>query len=198
MEEEYIEVPYGRDARESVDDSRDRSQEGGVALTDGEPDSASDYPISPRSPPTGLNGLSARLKGVEDDDDDSGVGKEDYFDKASFGRTSASSDRSAGMPSRVIGGRTSVAEDQERMRRDYEYKIATMQSQISTLQRDLGDVDQKERNWKEGELKVQQMEEELAGLRRVSTSSYHLRTCPHLHLSVRKNKALRCVPCKRN
>jgi len=185
IEEEYIEVPYGRDVRESGSttiDERDRSRDmsGGI-LTDGEPDSASDYPSSSlglRSPPAGLNGLSARLKGVDDDDDDEGVisgagGKsgDDYYDKISFGRGSAASDRSTGatgITSRMATGRASVTEDQEKMRRDYEYKIATMQTQITNLQRDLGDAGERDRKWQDGEARVRQMEEELVGLRRVS------------------------------
>ncbi|KAG7449778.1 uncharacterized protein BT62DRAFT_885871 [Guyanagaster necrorhizus] len=178
MEEEYIEVPYGRDARESgsttVDDrdpSRNASQDvsfmGGVV---DEPDSASDYPspLSPRSP-VGLSALSARLKGVEDEDDEATTGRsgEDYFDRVSYGRTSANSDRSAGgITSRLAGGRASVSEDNEKMRRDYEYKIATMQTQITNMQRELGDSEQRERKWQEGEARVRQMEEELQVLRR--------------------------------
>jgi hypothetical protein len=179
IEEEYIEVPYGRDGRESGSttvDERERSREtSGDAgrLTDGEMDSASEYPspLSPRSPPAGLSGLSARLKGVDDDEGVvSGAGGrsgDDYFDK--YGRSSVNSDRSIGngMAARVAG-RASVSEDQEKIRRDYEYKIATMQTQITNLQRDLGDVGEKERRWREGEAKVRQMEEELVGLRRVS------------------------------
>ncbi|KAK0460896.1 uncharacterized protein EV420DRAFT_1619444 [Desarmillaria tabescens] len=176
MEEEYIEVPYGRDARESgsttVDDrdrSRNASQDvsfmGGVV---DEPDSASDYPLSPRSP-VGLSALSARLKGVEDEDEEAAAGRsgEDYFDKVSYGRTSANSDRSAGgITSRLAGGRASVSDDSEKMRRDYEYKIATMQSQITNMQRDLGDSEQREHKWQEGEARVRQMEEELQVFRR--------------------------------
>ncbi|KAF9460746.1 hypothetical protein BDZ94DRAFT_1265413 [Collybia nuda] len=176
IEEEYIEVPYGRDGRESGSttvDERERSREtsGDIGrLTDGEMDSASEYPspLSPRSPPAGLSGLSARLQGVGDDDDESaalGIGGrsgDEYYDK--YGRTSVSSDRSIGngMAARVVGR----PEDQEKLKRDYEYKIATMQTQISNLQRDLGDTGEKERRWKEGETRVRQMEEELISLRR--------------------------------
>ncbi len=51
-----------------------RDIRGGTYATDGEPDSASDYPspMSPRSPPAGLGGLAARLRNVEGDDDDDG------------------------------------------------------------------------------------------------------------------------------
>ncbi|KAF9017999.1 hypothetical protein BDZ89DRAFT_1165453 [Hymenopellis radicata] len=175
MEEEYIEVPYGRDARESgsttVDDSsRSRNASQDVSYMGGinpeEPDSASDYPspLSPRGPAVGLSGLSARLKGVEDEDDEGGATRsgDDYLN---YGRTSANSERSGGISSR-LNGRQSVTEDNEKMRRDYEYKIATMQSQISNMQRDLDDSSQWERKWQDGEERVRQMEEELQGVRR--------------------------------
>ena len=202
MEEEYIEVPYGRDARESsttIDGDASRSQEGAV-LADGDLDSASDYPSpnSLRGPGTGLNGLTARLKGVEDEEDISKSG-EDYYDKISFGRTSAASDRSAtGITSR-LNGRASVTEDQEKMRRDYEYKIATMQAQITNLQRDLGDAEQKDRKFQDAEFKVKQMEEELQGLRRVSRGAAFLNKYDFTDdSSVLKSRLLLCVPCKKN
>ncbi|KAF5385935.1 hypothetical protein D9615_002290 [Tricholomella constricta] len=173
IEEEYIKVPYGRE-RESGTIIDEREQSGDASrLTDGEPDSASDYPMSPQSPPAGLSGLSARLKGVNDDEEDdderdpSGIGGrsgDDYYDK--YGRSSVNSDRSAGNLGSRLTGRASVSEDHDKMRREYEYKIATMQTQISMLQRDLGDADEKERKSKEGEARVKQMEEELASLRR--------------------------------
>lgn len=164
MEEEYIEVPYGRDARESSTtiEGVDRSQDVGA---EADHDSASEYPspTSPRGIGTGLNGLSARLKGIEDEED-AAKSSEDYYDKISFGRTSAASDRSASASR--INGRSSASEDQEKMRRDYEYKIATMQTQISNLQRDLGDAEQKDKKLQDAEIKVQQMEDELKTLRK--------------------------------
>lgn len=181
IEEEYIEVPYGRDGRESGSTTIDERERGIEMHRDGamgldEPDSASDYPstLSPRSPPAGLSGLSARLNGVDDDDDDpAGPGNrsgDDYYDK--YGRSSVNSDRSAGtnaIASRMMGGRASVSDDQEKIRRDYEFKIATMQTQITNLQRDLGDAAENERKLKDGEARVRQMEDELSTFRRVST-----------------------------
>lgn len=217
IEEEYIEVPYGRDARESgsttIDErerSRETSQDASLigGLTDGEHDSASDYPspLSPRSPPAGLSGLSARLKGVDDDEDDGatsghgGRSGDDSYDKLSYGRSSVNSDRSVGgIGSRVAGGRASVSDDQEKMRRDYEYKIATMQTQITNLQRDLGDAGEKERKWKDGEARVRQMEEELVGLRRVSTNLVPVEAFVDLSAnSVLRSRALRCVPSRKS
>lgn len=177
IEEEYIEVPYGRDARESGSttiDERERSREpSGDAgrLTDGELDNSSDFPtpLSPRSPPAGLNGLSARLKGVEAEDDEAvnlgAVGRsgDDYYDK--YGRSSVNSDHSiSGFGTHL---RSTASEDQEKMKKDYEFRIATMQTQITTLQRDLGDAEERDKKLKESEAKVRQMEEELMSLRRV-------------------------------
>ncbi|KAJ7745491.1 hypothetical protein DFH07DRAFT_18330 [Mycena maculata] len=149
IEEEYIEVPYGREARESGSstiDDRDRSRD---AETDPEPpDTGSDYPMSPQSPAGGLSGLSARLLKDEDDEPEYARG--------------SSSDRDRG-GSR--GGRTSV-DEQDKVRRDYEFRIATMQTQISTLQRERDDADERGRQLDDSEARVRQMEEELDVVRR--------------------------------
>ncbi|KAF9268744.1 hypothetical protein L218DRAFT_954190 [Marasmius fiardii PR-910] len=178
MEEEYIEVPYGRDRdiRESGStatttddrDRRDTSQERGY---DNEPDSASEYPSpSPMSPPRGLSGLSARLRGVEDDDDIGGKSGDDIFDRdrTSLSRASINSDRSVtGISSRLAStGRSAPTADQEKIRKDYELKIATMQTQITNLQRDLSESQEGERRMKDSETRVKQMEEELDNFRK--------------------------------
>ncbi|KAF5351618.1 hypothetical protein D9756_007499 [Leucocoprinus leucothites] len=175
MEEEDIKIPYGQDKRESGSTTMDersgenvsyRDTRGGAYNTDGEPDSASDYPMSPRSPPAGLGGLAARLRSVEGDEDEDGnisghggkSGGEEFY-----GRSSVGSERGgSGLGMRMRG---SLSEDQEKMRRDYEYKIATMQQQISNLTRELeakGDV---ERKRKEEDVKLQAKVEELENLR---------------------------------
>ncbi|TFK62244.1 hypothetical protein BDN72DRAFT_848826 [Pluteus cervinus] len=173
IEEEYIEVPYGREVRDSsgtmMDEregsrvpSRDNGRPSGN-VTDNELDSASEYPspLSPRSPPAGLNGLSARLRGVSDDEDDL---QPNGF---TYGRASANSDRGApaGIGSRLIS-RASMNDDQEKMKKDYESRIATMQSQISSLQRDVGDSTDKDRKLRDSEARVRQLEEELGGFRK--------------------------------
>lgn len=181
IEEEYIEVPYGREQRESgatidtpgVDGIRD-------ALAD---DSASDYQgaMSPRSPPAGgLNGLSSRLREIQDDDDhDIGASGnksgDDFYDK--YGRSSVQSDRSMGQAAGRIASRVS-SEEQEKIRREYEYKIATMQSQITTLQRDLADSNEAVAKWKDAEARAEQAEDELNAVRRV-------RSCSFVHHSTR-------------
>ncbi|KAI9064956.1 hypothetical protein FKP32DRAFT_1591027 [Trametes sanguinea] len=181
--EEDIEVPYGRDARDSAstamerDPGRDRSVDRGGG-GGGASDSERDADFSPRSPPVGglggLNGLSARFQTADTGEDDEGVGGarsgDDYYDRMSYGRQSAASDRStgaAGIGARMLGGRASVTgEEQERMRRDYEFKIATMQKRITGLERDLEDVQERELKWLDGEKRVREMEEELSEVRR--------------------------------
>ncbi|KAF9648389.1 hypothetical protein BDM02DRAFT_3082236, partial [Thelephora ganbajun] len=151
--EEEIEVPYGRQTRDSSstamldDGDRDRH-------TDGEQES---------SPMVGgLNGLSARLKQVDEEDNSplrNGVPStgEDYFDRMSYGRTSVASDRSA---SKIPG------EEEEKIRREYEYKIATMQNKIAGLERDLEDADEKGRNNADGNVRAAQLEQELNEFRK--------------------------------
>lgn len=203
MEEEFIDIPYGREARDSGVTTIDERQ--GDPARDGRetepPDSASDYPspMSSRSPPAGLGGLSARLKGVEDEDD-LGPGNrsgDDLYDK--YGRSSVDSTRSAGgnaVNSRIMGSRASLSEETEKMRRDYEFKIATMQTQITNMQRDIGDAADKK---KESEVRVRQLEEELAGFLQVRIASWRcdqmLRT-DDLYSGL-KNRVQPCAQCKR-
>lgn len=173
-------------------DTRDRSPDQ-RADTDGEP-LTDNEPSSTRSAQMevgglgGLSGLGARLRdrGLDDEDEDgwSGQGKsgEEYYDKMSFGRASVASDRSVGP---VAGSRTSASlntgrmsrsggvtsEDVDSVRRDYEYKIATMQSRITTLERQVADGEERERRLKEtaaGGEKVKLLEEEIVVLREVS------------------------------
>ncbi|RDX46205.1 hypothetical protein OH76DRAFT_1485638 [Lentinus brumalis] len=56
----------------------------------------------------------------------------------------------------------------ERIRREYEYKIATMQTRITGLERDLQDAQDREQKWMEGEQRVRAMEQELVELRRIA------------------------------
>lgn len=157
----------------------ERERDGGVGGGGGRERSRErDADMGVRSPPmglSGLSGLSARLRertgpGDEDDEDNwSGPGKsgEEYYDKMSFGRASVASDRSVGYSGIVrsgstgggVGGSSSsnirasktggVVEDMEGVRRDYEFKIATMQGRIATLERELEDAEERERRLKE-------------------------------------------------
>jgi len=160
--EEEIEVPYGRDMRESsgtVIDPREGVRE--LDTTDGEHDN-----WDKRAALGGLNGLSARLRSVQSEDDDMGDVRSDEYDKISLGRVSVTSDRSIG-GSKVPGGQTSVTgEEQERLRRDYEFKIATMQSRIISLERDL------EQRVLDTQQTTSRLEEELEGFRKASPENF--------------------------
>lgn len=167
--EEDIEVPYGR---EEVRDSSvmaigDRGRDG-----DGDTYGMDDEHEHEGPSLGGLSALGARLRSQGDilDDEEGGGARsgDDYFDKFSLGRASVTSDRSAGAV-RSIGGRVSVGgEDHERLRREYEYKIATMQGRIVTLERDLGNVEQREKELREGQQQIKLLEEEIDGFRKVS------------------------------
>ncbi|KAI9449387.1 hypothetical protein F5148DRAFT_1247904 [Russula earlei] len=137
--EEDIEVPYGR--------SESAPEDG-----DGETDEVEG----------GLGALVRRLG--QDPDTDGGARSDDYFDKISFGRASVASDRSA----RGVGGRASAApnEDGEKMRREYEFRIATMQSRIVNLERGLEDGDLRARQLEQSDQRVKQLEDELENFRR--------------------------------
>ncbi|OJA12851.1 hypothetical protein AZE42_02429 [Rhizopogon vesiculosus] len=134
--EEDIEVPYGREMRESSGtaiDPREGVRE--VDTTDGEHES-----WDQRAALGGLSGLSARLKSAQSEDDDMGDVRSDEYDKVSLGRASVTSDRSIGGP-KVAGQASVTGDEQERLRRDYEFKIATMQNRITSLERDLDQRD---------------------------------------------------------
>lgn len=140
--EEDIEVPYGR--------SESAPEDG-----DGEPDEV-------EGGFGGLGGLARRL--AQDPDTDGGARSDDYYDKISFGRISVASDRSA------RGGRVSAApnEDSEKMRRDYEFRIATMQSRIAGLEREIEDGDVRTRQLELSDQRIKQLEDDLDKFRRVS------------------------------
>ncbi|KAJ6593607.1 hypothetical protein B0H19DRAFT_976500 [Mycena capillaripes] len=153
IEEEYIEVPYGREGRDSgvsTLDDRDR----GEPLPD-PPDTASDYPMSPQSPAGGLSGLGARLLKSDPDDD--------YSRNAGSDRER---ERERNQDMRDVGRSRGSEEETDKIRREYESRITTMQTQISTLQREREDTDERERQWMDSEARVRQMEEELSTVRR--------------------------------
>jgi len=178
IEEEDIKIPYGQDKRESGSTTMDersgeilsyRDIRRGTYIIDGEPDSASDYPspMSPQSPPAGLGGLAARLRNVGGDDDgDLGrrSGSEEYFSRSSVSLDGPGS----GLGMRM---RSSLSEEQEKMKRGYEYKIATMQNEISNLSRDLEENTTSEKKRKEEEAMLKARIEESESLRRVSLFS---------------------------
>jgi hypothetical protein len=177
MTEEVIQVPYGRDQRESASTNDFGSRPSS--------DHESSHFSGPKSSLGGLDGIEARLRMDEDDEDEAirGQSQDEYLDKLSFGRASVSSDRSAGAGGSRYTGRASangnMVEESERLRRDYEYKIATMQSQIQSLQRNLGDADESEVRLKNAEERVRQLEQELEDFRVVCL--WHLVTRVHPH-----------------
>ena len=138
--EEDIEVPYGR--------SESAPEDG-----DGEADEVEG----------GLGALARRLG--QDPDTDGGARSDDYYDKMSFGRTSVTSDRSA----RAVGGRASAPlnEDGEKMRRDYEFRIAKMQTRIVGLEREVEDGDVRVHQLGQSDQRIKQLEDELDRFRRV-------------------------------
>lgn len=152
--EEEIEVPYSRQIRDSSSTAM---------LDDGDRDRHTDGEQEQSLSLGGLNGLSARLKQVGEEDNSpmrTGVpsGGEDYFDRMSYGRTSVASDRST---SKVTG------EEEEKIRREYEYKVATMQNRIAGLERDLEDAGEKGRSNADGNARAAQLEQELYEFRTV-------------------------------
>lgn len=150
--EEKIEVPYGREddavdtqASESTvigddnDGDQDRDDPRGM-------DSASVGFKSPTSSTGGVGALSAlsamgkfpaSRKRESDDDTAPTRSDSDYYEKT-FGRISVSSERQGRSSSRVR--KLSNAGEGDRLRRDYELKIATMQSRITGLEGDVADV----------------------------------------------------------
>jgi hypothetical protein len=63
---------------------------------------------------------------------------------------------------------SAAGDEQERLRRDYEFKIATMQSRITSLERDL---EQQELNTQQT---VRHLEEELEGFRKAGSDDSFL------------------------
>lgn len=162
--EEEIEVPYGREVRDSGSTARDRERERAPRISRADEDRSDYGEDEPEegSRPGGLAALSARLQAVGDEDEEAGRSGEDYFDKMSIGRTSAASERSF-----ARGGRNSAGAEEE-LRREYEYKIATMQQRITGLEREVEESREKERAWAKGEERVRAIEDELRELRHVS------------------------------
>lgn len=195
--EENIEVPYGQGAESDTGRSsrlpstQERSPDDRTT-TFGDTSEGD----SPRVPLEvgGLNGLSARLGEDEDDEDEwSGQGKsgEEYYDKMSFGRASVASDRSLNLAPGTryssngnIGrlSKTAMGNDLESVRRDYEFKIATLQNRLASLERELEDVEDREKRLLESAgsdtSKVGILENQIKRLEDVRHPSYfNVRVC---------------------
>ena len=169
--EEDIEVPYGR--------SESAPEDG-----DGEADEVE----------SGLGSLARRLG--QDPDTDGGARSDDYYDKMSFGRASVASDRSA----RVVGGRVSTApnDDSEKMRRDYEFRIATMQNRIASLEREIEDGDVRAHQIEHSDQRMRQLEDDLDKFRRVSRVIILVLVLNSVLHSGPRNIVLQCWLSRRN
>jgi hypothetical protein len=135
---------------------------------------------------------------MDDDDDIPSRSGDDAYDK--FGRPAAGTSRSpaGGINSRIAGGRTSVTDDAQKMRTEYEYKIATMQTQISSLQNDLTTAAQAEKLFLDSEMRVKQLEEDLFGFRQVIFPFFFYFDQIRALFSVPKNRPRQFLPYKRN
>lgn len=143
--EEEIQVPYGRDDDESRD--FDSASERGGAV-----DAKRFPPHQPnRSLSQGLNALgSSLLNGpISPGTDDGGGldrervvgrGQGDYYDTISAARASTVSTGSVLAGANGGRGTREEREAAEQMRSEYEFKIATMQNRISTLEIDLANA----------------------------------------------------------
>lgn len=192
--EEELEVPYGREVRDSGSTTRDRERERAQRGSRADEDRSEYGEDEPEegSRPGGLAALTARLQAVGDEDEEVGRSGEDYFEKMSMGRTSAASDRSF-----ARGGRNSVGAEEE-LRREYEYKIATMQQRITGLEREVSESREKERVWAQSEERVRAIEDELRELRHVSVHPCITGAWLTIAWSIWRRKRRPCLPCSRS
>lgn len=192
--EEELEVPYGREVRDSGSTTRDRERERAQRGSRADEDRSEYGEDEPEegSRPGGLAALTARLQAVGDEDEEVGRSGEDYFEKMSMGRTSAASDRSF-----ARGGRNSVGAEEE-LRREYEYKIATMQQRIAGLEREVSELREKERVWAQSEERVRAIEDELRELRHVSVHPCITGAWLTIGWSIWRRKRRPCLPCSRS
>ena len=103
---------------------------------------------------------------VDDDEDDLGNGKVRAHEEHDEGKVQqvveneVAADAGGGVDDGGVAG-----EEGERIRREYEFKIATMQTRVTGLERDLEDAQLREQKWAESEERVRTMENELEELR---------------------------------
>jgi len=172
--EEEIKVPYGeeddpRNSRLVLEEKDDEPFED----LDAEDSVSTDFK-SPVSPPGGLGGLSAlsaigsrQIEPSRESDDDHVTGRSDsdYYERT-LGRPSSSSDRSGRTGN--VKTRPSNAIDEEKLRRDYELRIAAMQKRINSLETTVTDSNARK---VESEDQVRQLTSELELLRKRSAES---------------------------
>ncbi|KAF8588869.1 hypothetical protein K439DRAFT_1384048 [Ramaria rubella] len=150
--EEKIEVPYGRedDARGMRGSRSSAAEEENEEYVDEDRETEDDASVgfkSPVSPPSGLGGLSAlsaignrRMDRKNDSDDEGNMGRSDSDDyDRPYGAVRTLNDG----PSRSGNNgpaRQASSGDVDRVKREYELKITTMQSRINGLEGDLSDA----------------------------------------------------------
>lgn len=130
--EEVIQVPYGRD--EGTEDEDDDDRDDSNRRMGSDEDAGSNHTKKPST--GGLNALgfsllSTPLSPTSDDGTPAnGINgrASDYYEKMSFGRASVTSSQGGGG-----GGERRNAEIED-VRREYEFKIATMQSKMAALE----------------------------------------------------------------
>ncbi|ELU42144.1 cell polarity protein [Rhizoctonia solani AG-1 IA] len=147
--EEDIEVPYGRD--EGTDDEEYDDDEGTKRpLSEDDRNGHSKKPSQGGLNALGFNLLSAPMSPTSDDGAPvnglNGRTNSDYYEKMSFGRASVTSSQGAGAAGELKRGEI------EDLRRDYEFKIATMQSKLASYE-DKGRSDAERIRSLEGELR---------------------------------------------
>jgi hypothetical protein len=143
-EEDPIEVPFGQGSpphRGEVDD-RDHDDDSDY----GRPSSTRSPPLVPSSEPaTGLSALTARLAAgntgggtAANDESDAPAGRsnDEYFTPSLYGRSSVASDRSglgghSRNPSRSGRNERELEGMKEELKREYEFKIATLQNKAN-------------------------------------------------------------------
>ncbi|KAG8737151.1 component of the polarisome [Ceratobasidium sp. 428] len=127
--EEVIQVPYGRDEGTEDEDEDDRNAR--RPSSDEDPSRHSKKPSQGGLNALGFSLLSTPLSPTSDDgalpNGLNGRAASDYYEKMSFGRASVSSSQGGG------GGERRNTEIED-VRREYEFKIATMQSKLSALE----------------------------------------------------------------
>ncbi|KAG9038295.1 component of the polarisome [Tulasnella sp. JGI-2019a] len=171
--EEEIKVPYGGD-----DDFDSASERGGTI------DARRNPPHQPnRSLSQGLGALASTLLNgpISPATDEEGGGMErerglgpgrgqpDYFDSISAGRASTASTGSILTGGNGGRGTREEREAAEQMRSEYEFKIATMQNRISTLETDLANA---KNDRSSGEDSVRNMTRDLEDLQAKTEDQY--------------------------
>ncbi|KAG9088464.1 component of the polarisome [Ceratobasidium sp. 370] len=129
--EEVIQVPYGRDEGTEDEDEEDRDDVGHRPGSDDDPSRHSKKPSQGGLNALGFSLLSTPLSPTSDDgaapNGLNGRATSDYYEKMSFGRASVTSSQGGGGAER----RNTEVED---VRREYEFKIATMQNKLAALE----------------------------------------------------------------